>query len=126
MVDKIYRTRENIAYCNSHGIEITGVPLGRPRINEPVDKKKIRQSEIDRIEVERKFSHAKGSYGLGLIRTKLKNTSQTAIALTILALNIALIVRFFRSLFYELLKLVYEPMKWMQNLLKPKNVCFVQ
>jgi hypothetical protein len=89
LVDAIYRNRKNLAFCNQHGIRLLGKPLGRPKKDATADKKLIRKDEIDRIEVERKFSHAKGSFGLGLIRSRLKQTSQTAIALSILALNIA-------------------------------------
>jgi transposase, IS5 family len=32
-VDKIYRTRENRAWCKERGIRISGVPLGRPPAN---------------------------------------------------------------------------------------------
>src|SRR5215470_14626929 len=66
------------------------------------DKKQIRKNETDRIEVERKFSLAKGSFGLGLIRTRLKVTCLTAIALSILALNIAQVRFFIHSIFKAL------------------------
>jgi hypothetical protein len=94
LADKIYRTRENIKFCKSNGIEILGKPLGRPpKESYSVNRREIRQAEIDRIEVERKFSQAKGSHGLGLIKTRLKDTSLTAIAVSILSLNIAHAVR---------------------------------
>ena len=89
LADKIYRTKENLKYCAKHGIRLLGKPLGRPIKDAAADKKQTRIDEIDRIEVERKFSHAKGSFGLGLIRARLQTSSQTAIALSILALNIA-------------------------------------
>lgn len=99
LADKIYRTKENLSYCAKHGIRLLGKPLGRPKKDAPIDKKMIRKDEIDRIEVERKFSHAKGSFGLGFIRARLQATSQTAIALSILALNIAQAGRILRVLF---------------------------
>ena len=72
LADKIYRTRENIKFCKSNGIEILGKPLGRPpKESYSVNRREIRQAEIDRIEVERKFSQAKGSHVLGLIKTRL-------------------------------------------------------
>ena len=119
LADKIYRTRANLIYCAERGIRIIGKPLGRPSKEKTFDKKQIRKDEIDRIEVERKFSLAKGSFGLGLIRTKLKETSETAIALAILALNIAFITRVFRSLFEKLIEKAYL-------LFKYKNFTFVQ
>jgi hypothetical protein len=128
LADKIYRNSKNISYCQSLGIQILGKPLGRPKKDVSEDDRKLlrkaeRKAEIDRIEAERKFSHAKGSFGLGLIRTRLKETSLTSIALAILALNVAHIVRFFRDFFYEMLK-------WMEkeseSIYKQKNVAFVQ
>ena len=93
LVDQIYRNRDNINFCKNHDIQILGKPLGRPAKDYAPNKKQTQQNEIDRIEVERKFSLAKGSHGLGLIKTRLKNTSLTAIALSIVSLNIAQIMR---------------------------------
>ena len=99
LADRIYRNRENLRYCRQLNIRLSGKPLGRPKREPGIDKKQERQEQIDRIEVERKFSQAKGSFGLGLIRTKLKETSQTAIALSILMVNIAHIGNILRTLF---------------------------
>jgi len=108
LADAIYRTAENLKYCNEHKIRLLGKPLGRPKKDAAANKelkKQIRQDESDRVEVERKFSHAKGAFGLGLIRTKLQGTSQSAIALSILALNIAYAGRILRALFRLCLRL---------------------
>jgi len=99
LADQIYRTRDNLKFCKRNGIRLSGKPLGRPKKDALADKKLIRKDEIDRVEVERQFSHAKGSFGLGLIRTRLKETSQSAITLSILALNIAHAGRILRALF---------------------------
>lgn len=103
LVDQIYRTRANIKFCQQNNIQMTGKPLGRPKKGEIFDKKQARKNEIDRIEVERKFALAKGSFGLGLIRTKLKQTSLASIALSILALNIAQAVRVLCAFFFSFL-----------------------
>jgi hypothetical protein len=103
LADAIYRNRDNLAFCGKHGIRLLGKPLGRPKKDVTADNKQRRKDEIDRVEVERKFSHAKGSFGLGLIRARLKETSKSAIALSILALNIALAGRILRTLFWRLL-----------------------
>ena len=97
LVDQIYRTRENLSYCKERGIRVLGKPLGRPPKDYDPDKKLRHQDEVDRIEVERKISHAKGSFGLGLIRTRLKETSETAIALSIVVLNLAHISKILRA-----------------------------
>ena len=108
LVDGIYRTRENLAYCKKNGIRLMGKPLGRPRKDAIPDKKQMRTDEIDRIEAERKLSHAKGSFGLGLIRTRLKDTSETAIALAIVALNLHHIGRILRAVYKRWLYWIYE------------------
>ena len=69
LADQIYRNRANLQYCKQNGIRISGKPLGRPKRDPDINKKQERQEQIDRIEVERKFSCAKGSFGLGLIYT---------------------------------------------------------
>ena len=88
LADKIFRNRENLCYCKGHGIRLYGKPLGRPKRKPDIDKKQEHRDQVDRIEVERKISQAKGSFGLGLIRAKLKGTSLTAVSLSVLLLNI--------------------------------------
>lgn len=93
--DKIYQTRDNRSYCKKHGIRITGKPLGRPVIETQENKKKIEeekkqryQDDIDRIAVEGRFGVGKRRYGLGLIKSKLKETSETDINVSVLVLNL--------------------------------------
>lgn len=76
LADQIYRNRENLKFCKEHGIMISGKKLGRPK-QEIVDKKTEYKDNTDRIEVERKFSLAKRKFGLGLLLTKLKNTTES-------------------------------------------------
>lgn len=89
LVDQIYRTRENIAFCKEHGIRISGPKLGRPKKNARTEKetKTAHKDNNDRIEVERFFSLEKGCNGGGLITTKLEDTSLTSIALSVLVTN---------------------------------------
>ena len=68
LADKIYRTRDNLAYCKLHGIRLSGPALGRPKKDPTADKNVEYCDAVDRIEVERAFSLAKRSFGLGLIR----------------------------------------------------------
>ena len=69
-------------------IRLSGKALGRPKKIPAVDKKTEYQDNVDRIEVERKFSLAKRKFGLGLIRTKLENTTKSSILLAIIAMNV--------------------------------------
>jgi len=89
-VDKIYRTRDNIRYCQTHGIRLSGPRLGRPP-KEPnkAFKKLTRQDELDRIPIEGKFGEGKRRYGLDLIKEKLKETSETTIMINLIVMNLA-------------------------------------
>ncbi|MEG5067582.1 IS5 family transposase, partial [Microcoleus sp. B3-A4] len=88
--DRIYRTRENRAWCHEKGIRISGQPLGRPPSH--VSKEKKRQAlEDERIRnaIEGKFGQGKRRFGLNRVMTQLDNTSQTAIAITFLVMNLS-------------------------------------
>lgn len=108
LADKIYRNRKNLGYCKERGIRLSGPALGRPSKDAVVNKKQAYKDNCDRVEVERAFSLAKGKYGLGLIRARLKQTTQSAIALSILALNLARIWCAFWQLLYELLLTILD------------------
>ncbi|QSX09518.1 IS5 family transposase [Alkalibacter rhizosphaerae] len=101
LVDQIYRTRANREYCKDKGVRLSGPKLGRPSKNHEHDKAIEYQDNVDRIEVERAFSLSKRCYGLGLIKTKLKETTTATIALSVLATNLFRIQLrlFFRLLF---------------------------
>ena len=91
LVDQIYRTRPNIAFCQKNGIRISGPRLGRPARNEEIrrkDAKTAAHDNADRIQIERYFSTAKRRNGMGLITKKREDTSLTTIALSILVTNI--------------------------------------
>ena len=100
LVDQIYRTRANREYCKGRGVRMSGPKLGRPSKNNEQDKAIEYQDNVDRIEVERTFSLSKRCYGMGLIKTKLEETTTTTIALSILATNLFRIHAriFFRSI----------------------------
>jgi IS5 family transposase len=88
-VDKIYRTKDNRAWCQERGIRISGVPLGRPPKNASKEKKK-QALEDERIRncIEGKFGQGKRRFSLGRVMAKLSHTSQTAIAITFLVMNL--------------------------------------
>ena len=99
--DRIYRNRENRAWCKEKGIRLIGPPLGRPPAN--VSKSKKRQAlEDDRIRnaIEGKFGEGKRRFGLNRIMAKLDNTSQTTIAITFLVMNLS---NWWRRVFYVFL-----------------------
>jgi len=87
---RIYRTRENRAWCKEKGIRLSGPPLGRPPAN--VSKEKKKQAAYDeRIgnAIEGKFGEGKRRFCLNGVMAKLDNTSGTVIAITFLVMNLA-------------------------------------
>ena len=93
-VDRIYRTRENRAWCKERGIRMSGPPLGRPPTNISKEMKKQAQSdERIRNSIEGKFGEAKRRFSLGRVMAKLSNTSQTTIAITFLVMNLSALLR---------------------------------
>jgi transposase, IS5 family len=88
--DRIYRTRENRAWCKERGIRISGPPLGRPPANVSKETKK-QASEDERIRnaIEGKFGQGKRRFSLNRVMAKLDNTSETAIAITFLVMNLS-------------------------------------
>jgi len=96
LADTIYRTRENRAYCKEHGIRLSGPRLGRPSKDKQItatQKRTERQDASERNEIEGKFGEGKRRYGLGLISACLQQTSETAISLSLLLMNIGKILR---------------------------------
>jgi transposase, IS5 family len=107
-VDKIYRTRENRAWCKERGIKMSGPPLGRPPANiSKEQKKQDLESEGIRNCIEGKFGEparcggsprcsdwrtrkgqAKRRFSLNRVMAKLSNTSETTIAITFLVMNL--------------------------------------
>ena len=95
LADKIYRTRENRAYCKERGIRLSGPPLGRPKQVTESNKKELqankrqeRQDEIDRIAVEGKFGQGKRRFTLDRIMAKLAETSEAVIMVSFIVMNL--------------------------------------
>lgn len=92
--DAIYRTRENRAFCKERGIRLSGPPLGRRSTNiSPEKKKEALQDERDRNAIEGKFGQAKRRFSLNRVMAKLPDTSETAIAITFLVINLSALLR---------------------------------
>lgn len=91
MADKIYRNRNNINYCKKLGIRLSGPPLGRPAKDQELLGEQKKQERLDigiRNAVEGKFGEGKLSYGLGRIMARLRETSETVIAMQLLVMNL--------------------------------------
>ncbi len=106
--DKIYRNRANIKFCKKYGIRLSGPRLGRPAKDQSTQtelKKQAWQDEIDRIPIEGKFGQAKRRFGLARIMCKLAQTSETAIAMTFLVMNLEKWLKVFLFVFSNWSKL---------------------
>ena len=89
IVDKKYRTRENIDFCKSKGIRISGPRLGRPgKDTAESDREQAYKDSGVRNTVEGKFGIGKIAYGLNRIMARLQDTSETVIRLAFLAMNL--------------------------------------
>jgi IS5 family transposase len=106
-VDKIYRSRANRAFCKTHGIRMSGPPLGRPpKQVSAADRKQAAADEAIRNRVEGKFGQGKRRFGLGRIMAKLASTSATQISLSFLVMNLELaLLRIFLWLVFLCLRL---------------------
>lgn len=105
-VDKIYRTRENRAWCKERGIKMSGPPLGRPPANiSKEQKKQDLESEGIRNCIEGKFGQGKRRFSLNRVMAKSSFTSETAIAITFLVMNLS---THLSRLFYAFLCLFFK------------------
>ncbi|MBD2609486.1 transposase [Scytonema hofmannii FACHB-248] len=119
-VDKIYRTRENRDWCRERGIRISGAPLGRPPANVSKEKKKqAKDDERIRNCIEGKFGQGKRRFSLGRVMAKLSHTSQTAIAVTFLVMNLS---THLSRLFYAFLCRFFKTAPFLQSLISEHSV----
>jgi len=100
IADKIYRNRNNHAYCKERGIRLSGPKLGRPtkQLNN-IHKAQERQDASARNAIEGKFGEGKTKYGLDRVMARLQNTSETVIAMVFLCMNISRRLRILLALF---------------------------
>jgi transposase, IS5 family len=93
LVDKLYRTRENIKWCHDNNIRISGPRLGRPSIDKSRNKKQEQVDSGKRNGIEGIFGVGKRKYSLGRIMSKLNITSESTIALILLIMNLEIRIR---------------------------------
>lgn len=108
LADKIYRTRKNLQYCETHHIRFNGPKLGRPPQNKALynEQKRIEKQESgERNVVEGKFGEGKRFYSLGRVMTRLKNTSEVSIHMTFLVMNLE---KRLRDIIFQLYRWLYR------------------
>ena len=91
LADRIYRNRDNLAYCKTHGIRMSGPRLGRPIANavlKKAEKRLEKQDARERNAVEGKFGEGKRKYSLSRIMTRLKGTAECVIAMQFFVMNL--------------------------------------
>lgn len=103
LADRIYRNRDNLAYCKKHNIRLSGPKLGRPSgdVLKKVEKTLERMDAKMRNAVEGKFGEGKRKYGLDRIYAKLKETAECMISMQFFVMNLE---RKLRVLFVQFLK----------------------
>jgi hypothetical protein len=101
---------KNISFCKSLGMRLSGPPLGRPAKDPDLLKAQRlaeRQDARVRNRIEAVFGKGKRHYGLGRIMARLRETSETEIAMQFLVMNLErrlriLFAHFWRAHFSEL------------------------
>jgi IS5 family transposase len=116
--DKIYRTRDNRKFCKKHGIRLSGTPLGRPPADVERQKavaKQARQDELARIPIEGKFGQGKRRFSLSRIMCKLAITSEAAILVAFVVMNLEKWLKsHFFALFSCLTSTIWTPSRWIK------------
>lgn len=86
--DTVYRTKANRDWCRARGIRLTGLGLGAKSKPLSEHQKLVKADAGYRNRIEGKFGQGKRRFSLGLVMTKLAQTSATAISITILVMNL--------------------------------------
>jgi len=99
VTDTIYGTRDNRRFLKRHGIRYSGTALGRPAqdpVQSRTEAKRRKQEAGIRNRIEGVFGVGKRRFGLGRVMTKLRETSESWIAMVIFVMNIS---RWLRDIF---------------------------
>jgi hypothetical protein len=105
LADKLFRTRDNLQFCKERGIHLNGPKLGRPPKDLALYREQCRQERAEssqRNAIECTFGVGKRRYSLGHITMKLQHTSEVAIHLVFLSMNLQKRLRsLLRTFFYR-------------------------
>jgi IS5 family transposase len=104
--DQIYRRRSNRAFCQRHGIRLSGPRLGRPKndLELVAAEKQFQDDQRLRNALEGKIGQGMRRFGLGLIREKLAATQGSTIAINVLVMNLQKLLELLFVLFAYWLK----------------------
>jgi transposase, IS5 family len=95
LADRIYLTRGNRAWLKSMDIGVVGKPLGRPpkQALSAYEKRKLRAKRNQRSLVEGKIGQAKNGYGLGCIKARRKDTSESWLGAIFFVMNLTRLLK---------------------------------
>jgi hypothetical protein len=126
ITDKIYGNRENRQWLKDLGVRYSGKSLGRPsaKYQTPYRKRKLKEEQGMRNEVEGKFGQGKNGYNLSSIRARSARTSESWIAAIFFVMNL---VKFSKEFLFSFLKTVFASIFPMQNIFvqqQMRNIAF--
>jgi transposase, IS5 family len=102
LADRIYLTRGNRAWLKSMDIGVVGKPLGRPpkQALSAYEKRKLRAKRNQRSLVEGKIGQAKNGYGLGCIKARRKDTSESWLGAIFFVMNLTRLLKIGEEYFF--------------------------
>lgn len=114
ITDKIYGNRENRQWLKELGIRYSGKPLGRPsaKYQTPYRKRKFKEEQGMRNEVEGKFGQGKNGYNLSRIRARSSKTSESWIAAIFFVMNL---IKFSKEFLFSFFKNLHAAIFPVQN-----------
>ena len=91
LTDTFFRICENLCYCKKHHIHLNGPRLGEPSAHPAPFREQGKQEWLEsgeRGEIELDFGVGKSRYSLSCIVTKLRHTSEVAVSVVVLTMNL--------------------------------------
>lgn len=99
--DRAYAINENRAFCKARGIRLSAPRRGKKTEEyKEAERKQLYNDSCRRNAIEGDYGTRKRKYGLGLIMTKLYETTLTAISMKFFVGNMERALRLFVARFY--------------------------
>lgn len=113
--DKIYGSRENRQWLKDLDIRYSGKALGRPsaKSQTPYQKRKFKEEQGMRNQVEGKFGQGKNGYNLSRVRARAARTSESWIAAIFFVMNL---VKFSKEFLFSFFQMVIGSFFFVPNI----------
>jgi len=99
--DRAYATNDNRNFCKDRGVRLSAPRRGRKSDEtKDAERKQLYEDSCRRNAIEGDYGTTKRKYGLGLIMTKLYETTLTAISMKFFVKNMERVLRLFVALFW--------------------------